>query len=193
MNIDFSTNKKYIAVIDFEATCSNDRTFPRDQMEIIEFACVVIDKQLTEIDRFATFVRPVRNSRLTKFCTELTSISQEQVDGAPEFEEVISQFNKQIIDKYDPLFTSWGRYDKSQLQMDCKYHKVNFPFNEEHLDIKRWLPQYLGFNKPKGIGGMIRYLGMQFEGTPHRGIDDVLNIIKILQKVEDNLPKSEKI
>jgi inhibitor of KinA sporulation pathway (predicted exonuclease) len=38
---------------------------------------------------------------------------------------------------------------------------------------------------------MLRYLGMEFEGTPHRGIDDVKNIIRILMKIKNKLPSSE--
>ena len=30
-----------------------------------------------------------------------------------------------------------------------------------------------------GVGGALRYLGLEFEGTPHRGIDDARNIARI--------------
>ena len=37
---------------------------------------------LKVVDEFASFVRPVRHPQLTAFCTELTSITQAQVDAA---------------------------------------------------------------------------------------------------------------
>lgn len=36
---------------------------------------------------------------------------------------------------------------------------------------------------PKGVAKVLARLGMEFEGTPHRGIDDMRNIIRIVRKV----------
>ncbi len=183
--MEFPTSKEYIAIIDFEATCTDKKEFPRKETEIIEFACIVIDKNLNEIQRFGKFVRPILHPQLTSFCKRLTSISQENVDTADRFPEVLNEFKEEIIKPYNPLFASWGRYDKNQLRQDCHLHKVEYPFDEEHLDIKRWIPRFYRFEKPKGIGAMLKYLKMNFEGTHHRGIDDVSNIIRILRKTDE--------
>ncbi|MHA2099699.1 MAG: exonuclease domain-containing protein [Candidatus Kariarchaeaceae archaeon] len=188
--INFPTEKKYIAITDFEATCSKGKSVPRDEMEIIEYATIVVDKELIFVEEFAKFIKPVRHPVLTNFCKELTSIKQKQVDKADNFLAVFQNFQESIITKYDPLFASWGGYDKNQLIQDCKYHEIEYPF-DEHLDIKRWVPKFIGLKGPRGIGEMLRYLGMEFEGTPHRGIDDVKNIIRILMKIKSKLPSSE--
>ncbi len=187
----FPTEKNCIAIIDFEATCSDKGEIPRGESEIIEFACIVVDRELNEVARFSEFVRPLVHPRLTDFCTRLTSIKQDQVDNAETFPKVLEKFVRKIVVPFQPLFASWGAYDKNQLKRDCKRHGVPYPFDNEHLDIKRWIPRFYEFEKPKGIGQMLRYLGMKFVGTPHRGIDDVENIIRIL-KVTQELEAKKK-
>ncbi|RMG28750.1 MAG: exonuclease [Methanobacteriota archaeon] len=186
--MDFPTKKKYVAVIDFEATCSDKGEIPRNETEIIEFACIMIDRDLKEIARFDQFVKPTLHPQLTEFCTNLTSITQEMVNQASSFPEVLNAFKKAIIEPFDPLFASWGRYDRNQLVQDCRLHKVPYPFDDEHLDLKRWLPKFLPISKPKSINGMLKYLGLNFIGTPHRGIDDVRNIVRILEEVSPLIP-----
>ena len=183
--MEFPTEKKHIAIIDFEATCSNKGEIPREETEIIEFACVVVDRELNEVARFSEFVQPVIHPRLTNFCLKLTSIKQRQVDLADPFPRVLEKFVNKIVSPFHPLFASWGAYDKNQLKRDCNYHGVPYPFDNEHLDIKRWIPRFYEFRKPKSIGQMLHYLGMEFIGTPHRGIDDVENIIRILRVTQE--------
>ncbi|MEN9576703.1 MAG: hypothetical protein RL514_4558 [Verrucomicrobiota bacterium] len=53
-------------------------------MEIIEIGAVAVRAEDgVPLAEFQSFVRPVRHPRLTPFCTQLTSIQQTDVDGAP--------------------------------------------------------------------------------------------------------------
>lgn len=70
-----------ILVIDLEATCSNDGSISGSNMEIIEIGACWVNPQGKIIDTFQSFVRPVVNIILTPFCTQLTTIKQDQVDG----------------------------------------------------------------------------------------------------------------
>ena len=72
----------YICVFDFECTCNNDPAHKLNSQEIIEFPVVVIDVKTRVIKSvFQTYVKPTLDPQLTPFCTELTGIVQEQVDG----------------------------------------------------------------------------------------------------------------
>jgi 3'-5' exoribonuclease 1 len=46
----------------------------------------------SQIETFHTFVRPRFNPQLSAFCTELTGITQKEVDAAPTFPEAWAQF-----------------------------------------------------------------------------------------------------
>jgi inhibitor of KinA sporulation pathway (predicted exonuclease) len=67
----------HILVVDLEATCCDTKSIPRHQMETIEIGAVMVVRETLEIvDEFQTFIKPVRHPILTKFCLELTSITQ---------------------------------------------------------------------------------------------------------------------
>ena len=88
-------NPKYIAVLDFEATC-DDGTEPdwiSSKQEIIEFPVALIDVEKRQIvDIFHSMVRPTLQPKLTAFCTGLTTIQQTDVDDQPTIEIVWSRF-----------------------------------------------------------------------------------------------------
>ena len=81
------------------------------------------------------------------------------------------------------VFVSWGDYDKKQLVQDCNYHKIPYPFSDEHINVKKLVASHLNFEKPRSIRMTLEYLNLEFLGTPHRGIDDVKNIIQIIRKI----------
>ena len=80
-------------IVDLEATCCDQNTVPRDEMEIIEIGAVRINHESGEIEsEFASFVRPARHPTLTNFCKELTTIAQEDVDDAEPYPDVLAKF-----------------------------------------------------------------------------------------------------
>ena len=68
-------NYDYFLVLDFEATCDEQRGF--NPPEIIEFPTVILNtKTLQPEGEFHHYVKPTVNPKLTAFCTELTGIQQ---------------------------------------------------------------------------------------------------------------------
>lgn len=185
--------KGLLCVVDLEATCWPERKAPgpggrgwiEPRTEVIEIGAALVELPgLSARGEFDSFVRPQLNPALTDFCKTLTSIRQEEVDAAPPFPAALETFAAWLAGfggKDAVLFGSWGRYDKKQLKLDCELHGLAFPFDDEHLNLKEHVAARLG-RKPKGVGGMLASLGMKFEGTPHRGIDDVRNIVRIVRK-----------
>ena len=172
---------EHYLVIDFEATCCDKGTVPREQMEIIEVGAVMVDAlTLRVVDEFQRFIRPTRYPKLTPFCTTLTSIQQRDVDQAPVFKEVISEF-KIWLDRYRRfIFCSWGDYDLKQLRQDCAFHKIPYPINAPHVNVKRLMAERQKLSKKPGLGEAVRLAGFKFTGTHHRGIDDARNIARLL-------------
>jgi inhibitor of KinA sporulation pathway (predicted exonuclease) len=167
-------------VIDFEATCCDRGTVPRHEMEIIEFGVVMTDDDFRAVDEFQSFVKPVRHPVLTPFCTELTSIRQQDVDGAPTFPECIDAFKAWLSRYHDYAFCSWGDYDRNQLQQDCDFHRIANPISAPHRNVKRLFSERQGLKKKYGLAEAITRSGQSFSGTHHRGIDDARNIASML-------------
>lgn len=181
----------YYLIVDLEATCSNDGAVPRHEMEIIEIGAVMQSSRTLEIEsEFQTFVRPVRHPQLTAFCSELTGIVQQDVAGAPLFPQALAAMQQWMSGFADSLFCSWGDYDRKQFLQDCEYHGVSYPFRSGHLNLKAEFSRTLNLRKKLGIGDALRRLGLQFEGSPHRGLDDARNIARIVRQVRTGRPEA---
>ena len=68
-------------VMDVEATCW-ERGTDLNSQEIIEIGAVKLDGSLELLGQFDSFVRPLQRARLSQFCTNLTTITQEDVESA---------------------------------------------------------------------------------------------------------------
>ena len=168
-------------IIDLEATCCDAGTIPREETEIIEIGAVMVDGSTLKIlDEFVSFVRPVRHARLTPFCTELTSITQEQVDAAPAFAEAMADLGEWANGRPGLLFCSWGDYDRKQFIRECRSSGISYPFGDNHLNLKLRFSEQQSLRRRYGMASALRKAGVPLVGTHHRGIDDARNIARLL-------------
>lgn len=173
-------------VLDFEATCSNPGNaiqVPRNQMEIIEIGAIAVSPELEVLSEFPRFVRPVRNPILSEFATELTTITQAEVDGADDFKVVAAELALWAAENEISWWGSWGKYDRNQLTQDVQFHRVPDPLPQVHFNIKEAFSERQNIKRRLGLGGAVRLAGLGFQGTAHRAIDDTRNIVRILPLV----------
>ncbi len=174
------TTPDHYLVLDLEATCDEHHAIPRDQTEIIEIGAVLVRAATLETAaEFQTFVRPVRHPRLTAFCTQLTTITQADVDGAPSLREALAALAR-FVEGRDFLFCSWGDYDRDQLARDARRNGLRVPLGERHWNLKRAFGELAGGARPFGTGMAMRRAGLPRTGVSHRGIDDARNIARLL-------------
>ena len=171
----------HLIVVDLEATCSDDGAVPRDRMETIEVGAVLVGlHDLAVADTFQCFIQPVRHPELTPFCTKLTGITQDMVDGGLPFAEAIAQFRAWMdLGERHAIFGSWGDYDRKQLIQDCRFHGLAYPM-PQHVNLKEMFSSRQGLRKRKGMAGALKSCGLALEGDHHRALDDALNIAKLL-------------
>jgi ERI1 exoribonuclease 3 len=108
----------WFIVLDFEAQCERDAII--SPQEIIEFPALLIDGRTFDVvAEFHHYVRPTVHKQLTRFCTELTGITQDQVEQQPELPAVLGMFNDFLVqhgllhDGSPPSFTfvTCGNWD----------------------------------------------------------------------------------
>ena len=171
-----------VVIVDIEATCWKEGS---NESEVIEIGAVREDGE-----EFQAFIKPTKNPVLSKFCQELTHITQEQVDTAEKFNEVVKRFIEWAGDR---LIVSWGDYDKHMLRKQYREYFQGAQWFFNHMNLKK---VWAKLNKlPKGMG-MARALEkdkIKLEGTHHRGIDDARNIFKIWQKYKDRIINSQEL
>jgi inhibitor of KinA sporulation pathway (predicted exonuclease) len=177
-------DNKYYLIVDLEATCSDEGAVPREEMEIIEIGAVLQSSRTYEIEsEFQSFIQPVRHPELTEFCTSLTGIRQSDVASAPLFLDAVAKLGEWMYEFDDALFCSWGDYDRKQFEQDCRFHGVGYPFRSSHCNLKAQFSDSIGLRKKMGVVEALRYLGLEFVGSHHRGLDDARNMARIVRRV----------
>ncbi|KAF8372543.1 eri-1 [Pristionchus pacificus] len=185
---------KYLVAIDIEATCeaeTNDINYPH---ETIELPAVLVEcNNFTIIDRFRTYVRPEINPKISEFCSQLTHISQSDVDAAPLFPEAwarlvewMSRWGMMGDDK-DASFAivTDGPNDVQHfLQRSFLQYNMNIPHEFRHfINVKKIFELRVErLSKGDGktsIAKMCEKLNLEMEGTAHQGIMDAVNVAKI--------------
>lgn len=169
-------------IFDVEATCWESPIITKyKQQEIIEIGAVKVNEAGEIIDSFSSFIRPVFEPILTDFCTNLTSITQADVEAAPTFDIVGPAFRAWVEgDKTQPYcYGSWGFFDQRILSKNCIYHNLEDAWTKPHISLKHQYPRLRRLSRTFGLQKALNYEEIPFEGTHHRAIDDAKNTAKI--------------
>lgn len=167
-------------VFDLEATCWTNRAVGPN--ETIEIGAVMIDSG-EEISSFDAFVKPKIHPILSDFCKNLTSIEQEDVDGAFPFPDIFEKFVEWCGDCH---LWSWGLYDRNQLERDALLHGGSTSFLLGcHYNLKEEFSRRRNIRRKYGMKKAMHLCGIPMTGTHHRGIDDARNISKIFTFSKD--------
>lgn len=170
----------YYLIVDLEATCWPNNP-DKALMETIEIGAVLLDETLAlPAPEFQRFIRPQAEPVLSEFCTQLTSITQADVDAAEVFATVFAEFTAWAEAAEPVTFCSWGIFDHSQLKKDCARWGLAFPpALEKRLNLKHTFKKL--YKEQVGMAGALKHLNLELQGTHHRGIDDARNLARIAQ------------
>ncbi|MEL6388961.1 MAG: 3'-5' exonuclease [Bacteroidota bacterium] len=172
---------RYI-VFDLEATCWRGRP-PKGITEIIEVGALMINRYGEVESRFERFVKPIVNPLLSGFCKNLTSISQENVDGARTFDRVIQEFRdwgNLYDDEY--ILLSWGGDDQNLLLNDSRLHQLETDWLDYYRDLKKNYKHMMNLTNARGLKSTVKWEGFEFTGAHHRAMSDAENLAKIFVK-----------
>jgi inhibitor of KinA sporulation pathway (predicted exonuclease) len=169
-------------IYDLEATCWQGK--PRSkQQETIEIGAYMLNPYGELKSSYNRFIRPIVNPYLSTYCTELTTIEQEDVDGARTFNRVIREFMDWAeIEEEEYWLCSWGKFDQTLLIDDCQLHRVEDEWLDWHINLKAQYREIRGLSRERGFQWALGKEGLEFEGIPHRAIDDAGNLVKLFRK-----------
>jgi len=176
-----------INVVDIECTCWIDEPQPEGEVqEIIEIGIAQLDLKTLEIEKSeGILVRP-SVSRISTSCTQLTSITPDMVELAPPFSDAVTLLEKEWNTHWF-FWASYGEFDRTVFERQCENFNVNYPFGAQHINVKAVIRSV--YPKVKGLGSAIKQMNMEFDGRPHRGVDDARNIAllyaKLIQKLRE--------
>ncbi|GGA16979.1 3'-5' exonuclease [Okeania sp. KiyG1] len=171
-----------IIVIDIEATCWQEHSPPEQESEIIEIGICIVDvARAKPIEKESILVRP-ECSQISEFCTQLTTLTQAEVDRGITFSEACFKLRKKY-ESLERVWASWGNYDKNMFEKQCLSRNIKYPFGIRHINVKNLFALVHALPKEVGMANALKLLDIPLEGTHHRGADDAWNISKILGKL----------
>ncbi|NXI33286.1 ERI2 exoribonuclease, partial [Sterrhoptilus dennistouni] len=167
----------------------------------VEFPAVLLNTSTGALEsEFHMYVQPQEHPILSEFCTELTGITQNQVDEGVPLNICLSQFlkwiqkiqkEKNIIFSTDSqsnstseakacAFVTWTDWDLGVcLHYECKRKQLRKPdILNSWIDLKATYRAFYN-RKPKGLNGALQDLGIAFEGREHSGLDDSRNTARL--------------
>lgn len=171
-----------ILVMDLEATCADDGSISGEQMEIIEIGACWARRSGEVIDQFQMLVRPLERPVLTPFCRQLIGITQAEVDTADLFPVAAEQLARFVLayKTAGAAWLSWGNYDRQQLARECTRHQLVDPVALTHINGKKLFAKQRRIGKQVGMAKALELVGLTLTGTHHRGLDDAMNIARLL-------------
>jgi inhibitor of KinA sporulation pathway (predicted exonuclease) len=169
-------------VIDVEATCWDGPQPKEMESEIIEIGLCTMDVKTQEIlENESIIIKPERSS-VSEFCTQLTSLTQAEVDKGISFKEACDLLKEKYQSKKRP-WASFGAYDMNQFQKQCNSRGIEYPFSTVHINVKTLFSLKMKMDYETGMAGALEMLNIPLEGRHHRGVDDAKNIAKILKRI----------
>lgn len=173
-----------LTVVDVEATCWEGTPPPGAVSEIIEIGLTVVDLERgVRRARHRLLVRPAR-STVSAFCTELTGLTQDEVDQGADFADACRELAARHHAGERP-WASWGDYDRHQFTRQCAAADTRYPFGHRHTNAKAVFAAAHGLRKRPGMAQALRIAGLPLEGRHHRGEDDAWNIAALVLRLAE--------
>jgi len=171
-----------ILVIDLEATCWEGDPPAGETSEIIEIGLCVLDVATGErAAPRAILVKPQRSS-LSAYCIHLTTLTPQMLAEGIAF----AQACRLLREEYQSDLRTWasyGDYDRLQFKQQCEDWGIAYPFGRSHINVKNLLALKFGLAREINLRQATGLLGLPFEGTIHRGMDDAWNIAALLSRM----------
>ena len=169
-----------LAVFDFEYTtwegaAARRWSGPGEYFEVVQIGAIVLELEpdLPEIAAFEVLTRPVLNPTLSDYFTELTGISNVDLElGALSFADGFGQF-VQFCAGANRIVSN-GR-DDSALRDNCHWRGVDWPFVASSFgDLRSMFENRVGkLNNAAWSSNMPVSLGLPAPGGAHTGLGDV--------------------
>lgn len=170
-------------ILDIE---ENIVTRNKGRSELIELAAVKIriskdGKIVTANEIFQSYVHA--NTPLSKKTSKLTGILQKDIDSAPKFSLVWSDFINWIGPRENTFFVSWGPNDEKFLRRELSYALLSYPKNLTFIDFQKYIQARNNIKKLPGLFESVNNICGQFIGSKHCAKNDAVNTARLFKNV----------
>ena len=154
--------------------------------EIIEIGAVRLAEDGTVADRFDAYIRPTVSKKLTKLVTDLTGITDEQVESGISFEKAMQRLAAFVGDG-DVILMTWSTTDLLVFIENCRYFlkEERIPHFTHYVDLQAYGQKRLGTGGNQvSLENFARLVSIDPDQMElHHAIDDSVLTASIFQKV----------
>lgn len=155
--------------------------------EVIEFGAVRLDEHFEQESTFRQYVQP-EYGKIKRHITELTSITQDMVDGQPAYVPSFQRFVDWVGEEEVKIY-SWSMSDIKQLRAECRYKLPDFDtgwLDARWVDLQQKFDDRLGLHNNLALKYALGAMDHDFEGRQHTALDDAINTSSILVLMQDD-------
>lgn len=161
---------------------TDPRPTEKDTRQIVQVAAIVYDNDKgIEVASFDMLARPTFEKQVTPFFTELTGITQDQIDTtAYSFSEALAAFRAFCADY--PVWTF--EKDEEVFRQNCTYINAEFPFAESFTKVKPLLAGWGIDSSQYSSGSLYKAAGISMQGHVHNALHDVRSMAAAVREFE---------
>ena len=173
-----------IIAIDIECTDSNPKLG-----SVIQLSAVTISREFkVNKETFDIYIQPLDSYRHPKAMV-INKITEEQMATAYPLLQALKLFEYYCNSSEKFILAAWGAYFDIPF-LKKQYEKINrtWPFGYKSLDLKSiaiWEMSKRNQPLTGGLRKFLKSLKIEFEGTPHNALDDIINTVNILKELSE--------
>lgn len=154
--------------------------------ELIQIGAVKVDEKMQVVDSFSQLICPQQYLKLHPRISRITHITQEDLMGAPEFNEAVAAFAAWCGEDYALL--TWGCDDVSVLDQNMTFFQCETKLGKVY-DIQQLFGRVLGNTKErKGLKAAMEHFDIQpdEENMPfHNAVNDAYYTALVFAKLPE--------
>ncbi|WP_353149528.1 3'-5' exonuclease [Chryseobacterium sp.] len=125
-----------ILIVDLEATCWKNRPPRGQESEIIEIGACIMNAKTGKISKNEGILVKPRHSKVSPFCTELTTLTQNMLDSEGILLDDAFDILRAEYDSEELTWASYGNYDLNMLQNQARRFYLDYPMSDDHINVK---------------------------------------------------------
>ncbi|RDY22671.1 exonuclease [Romboutsia maritimum] len=182
--------------IDFEMNMPNTRSkINTVNTDLIAIGAIQYDTNTKKLSKFKSLIKPITNSHIYPHIQELTQITNEELNNAPTYEEVMRKF-KQWLGEFSEI---QGIYTFGNLDLTCfnntdkissrKYNHPRFLNNirDFFIDVKdKYLDCGIKCMNYISLKNLLEFANIEFKGDAHDPLNDAYNLFILDETLETN-------
>lgn len=159
--------------------------------EIIEIGAVVLDDTMSEVDSYKAFVRPAYSDAISKWVTDLTGITDQQVNAASPFEVAMKDLAEWCMGLGDDIIVyAWSGSDLEQVQKESELKGYIADENLQAMfscwkDYQKIFGELVEAKDPVALEKALSLIGIQFTGSKHDALWDARNTAELFKAAQD--------